>query len=211
MMACCWAETSAVLVGNVSSSIPRDGNSSSAALVSLRSGHHFVRHGISTRSYGAESTTSAGRLRIDRQVKRLCPCLSAKRKSSGADLSAEDELDEDLRTGLNEVTTEALKVMLGEDDKMVEQFKEKVDYLGEYLVQEGHLDAARFMLVIRGMLDHEVYPQKDDLKGAYKKAFDKIAALIEDSGWVLKQEGKDVGGMEMVDDELIPPVLNTRM
>lgn len=40
---------------------------------------------------------------------------------------------------------------------MVEQFREKVDYLGEYLVQDGHLDAARFLFVVRGMLDHEVH------------------------------------------------------
>ncbi|KAG6557531.1 hypothetical protein Mapa_000805 [Marchantia paleacea] len=211
----CWAQGS--VVSNASSAVfsGRHGDSTAfpkpRAVSSGRIGvAQFLIHGTAVRTYrGAESLTSAGR--IDQSMRRLWPCLLAKRKSSGADFSAEDELDEDLRAGLNEVTTEALKVMLAEDDKLVEQFREKVDYLGEYLVQDGHLDAARFMLVIRGMLDHEVYPQKGDLKGPYKKAFDKIAHLIEDSGWVLKQEGQDIGGVEMVDDELIPPVLNTRM
>jgi len=46
--------------------------------------------------------------------------------------------------------------MLAEDDKMLETFKDKVDFLGEFLVQDGQLEAARFMLVLRGMLDHEV-------------------------------------------------------
>jgi hypothetical protein len=46
--------------------------------------------------------------------------------------------------------------MLAEDDKMLETFKEKVDFLGEFLVQDGQTEAARFMLILRGMLDHEV-------------------------------------------------------
>lgn len=52
--------------------------------------------------------------------------------------------------------TEAVKVMLAEDDKMLETFKDKVDFLGEFLVQDGQMEAARFMLILRGMLDHEV-------------------------------------------------------
>lgn len=138
--------------------------------------------------------------------------LRAKRKSRGEGdgiRQGEEELDEDMQVGLNEISTEALKAMLSEDDKEVAHVRQKVDYLGKYLVQEKQLDAARFMLILRGMLDHEVVPQKDDLKGAYKKAFDTIASVIEDSGWVLKQEGADVGGVEMVDDELMPPVLNS--
>ncbi|CAM6095526.1 unnamed protein product [Calypogeia fissa] len=142
--------------------------------------------------------------------------LRAKRKSrGGGDVvqqgeDAEEELDEDMQAGLNEISTEVLKAMLSEDDREVAHVREKVEYLGKYLVQENQLDAARFMLILRGMLDHEVVPQKDDLKGPYKKAFDTIAAVIEDSGWVLKHEGADVGGVEMIDDELMPPVLNSQ-
>jgi hypothetical protein len=55
-----------------------------------------------------------------------------------------------------QTSNEALKVMLSEDDKLVAAFKEKVDYLGEFLVQDGQHEAAQFMLVLRGMLDHEV-------------------------------------------------------
>jgi hypothetical protein len=55
-----------------------------------------------------------------------------------------------------QTSNEALKVMLSEDDKLVAAFKEKLDYLGEYLVQDGQHEAAQFMLVLRGMLDHEV-------------------------------------------------------
>lgn len=56
-----------------------------------------------------------------------------------------------------QISTEALKAMLSEDDREVAHVREKVEYLGEYLVQENQLDAARFMLILRGMLDHEVH------------------------------------------------------
>lgn len=46
--------------------------------------------------------------------------------------------------------------MLAEDDKMLENFKDKVDHVGEFLVQNDQLEAARFLLILRGMLDHEV-------------------------------------------------------
>lgn len=137
-------------------------------------------------------------------------CQFAKRKSSQVAVSEGEELDEDLRAGLNETSNEALKVMLSEDDKLVAAFKEKVDYLGEFLVQDGQHEAAQFMLVLRGMLDHELYPQKDDLRGLYKKAFDKIWGVLEDSGWLLTQPGAEAGEVQMVDDELIPPVLQIK-
>jgi hypothetical protein len=97
-----------------------------------------------------------------------------------------------------QTSNEALKVMLSEDDKLVAAFKEKVDYLGEFLVQDGQHEAAQFMLVLRGMLDHELYPQKDDLRGLYKKAFDKIWGVLEDSGWLLTQPGAEAGEVQMV-------------
>ena len=58
-----------------------------------------------------------------------------------------------------QTVTEALKVMLAEDDKMLETFKDKVDFLGQFLVEDGQMEAARFMLILRGMLDHEVIAQ----------------------------------------------------
>jgi hypothetical protein len=58
--------------------------------------------------------------------------------------------------GFGQTVTEALKVMLAEDDKLVQKFKEKIDYFGEFLVQDGEIEAARFMLILRGMLEHEV-------------------------------------------------------
>lgn len=115
--------------------------------------------------------------------------------------------DEDLRAGLNETVTEALKVMLAEDDKMLETFKDKVDFLGEFLVQDDQLEAARFMLVLRGMLDHEVYPQSEELQGPYKKAFSTLWCLLEDSGWLLKQPGAEI---PEVDDEPGEPELEIR-
>lgn len=47
-------------------------------------------------------------------------------------------------------------MMLSEDIQEVLAYKDKVDSYGEILVANKEIDAARFMLVIRGMLDHKV-------------------------------------------------------
>lgn len=124
------------------------------------------------------------------------PCGARRKSSSVTKTDAEVLDDEDLRAGLNETVTEALKVMLAEDDKMLEAFREKVDFLGEFLVQDGQVEAARFMLILRGMLDHEVYPQFEELQGPYKKAFNNLWCLLEDSGWLLKVPGSEIPQVE---------------
>eukprot|EP00850_Spirogloea_muscicola_P014971 SM000111S18794 [mRNA] locus=s111:183250:196627:+ [translate_table: standard] len=141
---------------------------------------------------GRASTT--GRL-LARPAKRL----------GAADAPETDSLDEDLRTGLNEVANEAVRVMLSDDIQMLTDFKAKVDYLGEFLVGESEVEAARFMLVIKGMLNHELLPERDLLTGPYDKAFCKIASLIDDSGWQVNRPGEEVAGLEMVSLFLLLP------
>lgn len=133
-------------------------------------------------------------------------CLWAKRKESAVK-EAVDDIDEDMRVGLNEVANEALRAMLSEDIQKLAEFKSKVDYFGEYLVGEGEMEAAKFMLVIKGLLEHQVPEEAETLEGSYKKAFEKIGSLLEDSGWQLMLPGQEPGDMDMIDDELIPPVL----
>ncbi|KAJ7567453.1 hypothetical protein O6H91_02G148300 [Diphasiastrum complanatum] len=135
--------------------------------------------------------------------------LRANRISVDKASPEEDEMDEDLRTGLNEISTEAVKVMLSDNKRLLNPFKEKVEHVIKYLMQEGHLEAANFVAVIRGMLEHKVILEKDDLKGMYKKAFEKIWAVMEDSGWLLTLR-VETSAVEMVDEELIPPVLDTQ-
>ena len=54
------------------------------------------------------------------------------------------------------ISNEAMKAMVMPNEKVVKELKEKVFYLEISLVQEGKTDAARFMLIIGGMLDHTV-------------------------------------------------------
>lgn len=142
--------------------------------------------------------------RIPRQRRGAPPF--AKRKEAAVKEVA-DDIDEDMRVGLNEVATEAVRVMLSEDIQKLAEFKAKVDYLGEYLVGEQEMEAAKFMLVVKGLLEHQVVEEAETLKGSYKSAFEKIGSLLEDSGWQLTLPGQEPGDMEMIDDELIPPVL----
>eukprot|EP00850_Spirogloea_muscicola_P019296 SM000187S03913 [mRNA] locus=s187:122007:123590:- [translate_table: standard] len=132
------------------------------------------------------------------------PARPAKRLDT-ADAPEAGDLDEDLRTGLNEVANEAVRVMLSEDIQMLTDFKAKVDYLGEFLVGESEVEAARFMLVIKGMLNHELLPERDLLTGPYEKAFCKIASLIEDSGWQVNRPGEEVAGLEMRNAACVMP------
>lgn len=46
--------------------------------------------------------------------------------------------------------------MAKQDSKAIEELKDKVDYLERYLVEEGETEAAKFMMIIGGMLDHMV-------------------------------------------------------
>lgn len=160
------------------------------------------------RSVGvSDSARSIGRVSVEccRDVSMLRPRVQrlsswpcgARRKSTSTVETDPDVLDdEDLRAGLNETVTEALKVMLAEDDKMLENFKDKVDHVGEFLVQNDQLEAARFLLILRGMLDHEIYPQCEELEGPYKKAFYSMWSVLEDSGWLLKQPGAEIPEVE---------------
>ncbi|GJP50131.1 hypothetical protein CLOM_g9270 [Closterium sp. NIES-68] len=130
------------------------------------------------------------------------------RRVEGAGEGGEEVLDEDVRVGLNEVSNEAVRAMLSEDIQAVGAMKRKVDEAGEYLVAEGHMDAARFMLVVKGMLEHTLVPEVDDLQGPFRTAYDKMASVLDDSGWMLAPPGQE-GGPDMVDDELLPPVLRS--
>ena len=55
-----------------------------------------------------------------------------------------------------QISNKAVKAMVMPNEKEVKELKEKFFYLERSLVQEGKTDAARFMLIIGGMLDHMV-------------------------------------------------------
>ncbi|CAI5483577.1 unnamed protein product [Closterium sp. Yama58-4] len=130
------------------------------------------------------------------------------RRVEGNSEGGGDALDEDVRIGLNEVSNEAVRAMLSEDIQAVSAMKRKVDEAGEYLVAEGHMDAARFMLIVKGMLEHQLLPEVEDLEGPFRAAYDKMASVLDNSGWMLAPPGQE-GGPDMVDDELLPPVLRS--
>ena len=52
--------------------------------------------------------------------------------------------------------------MLSEDIQALGRFKKKAEYLLEFLAEEGQVEAAKFMFVVQGLLDHRVRPSRHD-------------------------------------------------
>lgn len=162
-------------------------------------------------SINSEYSSTFARLNWVSRSYTLTGAISAhaKRKTSKLEEVKESlSIDEDLLPVLNQISNEAVKAMVMPKEKEVNELKEKVCYLERSLVQEGKTDAARFMLIIGGMLDHTVPAEKDELNHVYKAAFIKIWNIVEDSGWPLKFENEETL-QEMVDDDLIPPVVQS--
>eukprot|EP00899_Mesostigma_viride_P012811 jgi/Mesvir1/21530/Mv03972-RA.1 len=113
-------------------------------------------------------------------------------------------VDEDFLKSLNEVSSKAVRVMLSENTRQIEEFFDELDSMGQSLVQDGEIETARYMLVLQAMLRHKVHPEAERLQPVFQKAFQKVGGLLEDSGWKLEFEGKG-GSPDMIDEELIPP------
>eukprot|EP00250_Pteridium_aquilinum_P012468 c20747_g1_i1 orf=138-716(+) len=133
----------------------------------------------------------------------------AKRKPTSAPappVHDEQELDEDFRDSINQLSTDAVRAMLSDNMKRMEEVREKIFDLELYFEKEKEEDALLFVLVIRDLLDHRILPEAKQLKGSYMKAFQKICNIVEDSGWILKGDENEFG-VKMADDELIPPTI----
>lgn len=133
----------------------------------------------------------------------------AKRKPSSSSPPQQDDellLDYDFKDSINQLSTDAVKTMLSDNMKRMDELREKLLDLELYFQKEKEEDALLFILVITSMLDHRILPEAKQLKGIYLKAFQKICNIVEDSGWLLKGDEKELG-VEMVDDELIPPTI----
>ena len=60
-----------------------------------------------------------------------------------------------------QLANRVLRAMLDGDDgaalqEQLDNVRNEVEEAGQWLVSEGHMEAARFMLVLRGMLRHQV-------------------------------------------------------
>ncbi|KAI5078678.1 hypothetical protein GOP47_0006349 [Adiantum capillus-veneris] len=137
------------------------------------------------------------------------PRTFAKRKptsSSPPPQLDEPVLDEDLKNSINELSTQAVKIMLSDNMRGMGDLRDKLFDLEIYFEKENEEDALLFVLSIRDMLDHKILPEAKQLKGIYMKAFQKIFSMVEDSGWRLKGND-DESEVRMIDDDLIPPTL----
>ena len=59
------------------------------------------------------------------------------------------------------------------------------------ILVSGDMKAATYVYVLLRLVDHVIPKLADKLDGLYKEAFEKIFAILEDSGWQLKMEEEE--------------------
>jgi len=92
--------------------------------------------------------------------------------------------------------------MLREDRRAVEGFKKEVNEAGQLLAEQGDRDAAVFMYVLLQLADNKLAKESLKLTGSYLTAFEKLYALLEESGWKLRHEDADASSDD--DAEALP-------
>lgn len=103
-----------------------------------------------------------------------------------------DEEDPDLQQAINEVCNRGVRLMLKDPRPVeMEDYRSEISELGAYFSNKGNMEGATFIYVLYQMTQHILVKQTETLGGIYKAAFLKIFDLLEDSGWVLKPEGKE--------------------
>ncbi len=101
-----------------------------------------------------------------------------------------------------QLVTRGLRAMLKEDRRAVEGFKQEVNEAGQLLAEQGDRDAAVFMYVLLQLADNKLAKESLKLTGSYLTAFEKLYALLEESGWKLRHEDADASSDD--DAEALP-------
>jgi len=111
-----------------------------------------------------------------------------------AEVEIEDEKDgEELGSleSLNKISTAVVRVLLQENIQEVVALKDQLNAIGEQFTDEGDMKAATYVYVLLRLVDHVIPKLAEKLDGSYKEAFEKIFAILEDSGWQLKMEEEE--------------------
>ena len=88
----------------------------------------------------------------------------------------------------------------------MEGFKQEVNEAGQLLAEEGDRDAALFMYVLLQLAGNKLCKESLRLTGDYLTAFEKLYALLEESGWKLRHEDAEASSDEDSEPAQLPSV-----
>lgn len=157
--------------------------------------------------------------------------------SGAPDTSSDDSLSTEEILDFNRVTTLAMRVFLHEDRASAATVQDAVIEVAAKYTSRGNRQATTYLLSLYSLLQHQMpkavadalyipgplgVSQEDDvdelerksqqggqvlLRGRYLAAFNRVFALVEDSGWRVSVEGVQSQGGSQDEEILRPPEL----
>ena len=90
--------------------------------------------------------------------------------------------------------------MLRGESSRLHEYRDELSSFGQYFSERNNLAGATFIYVVYKMTEHILPEQMVKLEGIYLTAFEKMFALLEDSGWQLLKEPKEGEELEIMEE-----------
>ena len=99
-----------------------------------------------------------------------------------------------------QVVNKGLKHMLRGEANRLHEYRDELSSFGQYFSEKNNVAGATFIYVVYKMTEHILPEQMVKLEGIYLTAFEKMFALLEDSGWQLQKEPKEGEELELMEE-----------
>ena len=99
-----------------------------------------------------------------------------------------------------QVVNKGLKYMLKGETNRLYEYRDELSKFGQYFSERNNVAGATFIYTVYKMTEHILPEQMVNLEGIYLTAFEKMFALLEDSGWQLQKEPKEGEELELYEE-----------
>ena len=99
-----------------------------------------------------------------------------------------------------QVVNKGLKHMLRGEANRLHEYRDELSSFGQYFSERNNVAGATFIYVVYKMTEHILPEQMVKLEGIYLTAFEKMFALLEDSGWQLQKEPEEGEELELTEE-----------
>ena len=99
-----------------------------------------------------------------------------------------------------QVVNKGLKYMLRGETNRLYEYRDELSSFGQFFSERNNVAGATFIYVVYKMTEHILPEQIVNLEGIYLTAFEKMFALLEDSGWQLQKEPKEGEELELMEE-----------